>query len=107
MLFDEPLHGLTSRQEQPNASFEGEWSEGWDLFQEGHAQRDGFFDISNGVDETEGVGVCEIDEMLVEDFIGAITHQQVSKGSGSVLFLFHNAPRLFGDGLEVFFRELI
>ena len=81
MLFDEPLHGLTSRQEQPNASFEGEWSEGWDLFQEGHAQRDGFFDISNGVDETEGVGVCEIDEMLVEDFIGAITHQQVSKGS--------------------------
>lgn len=51
--------------------------------------------------------MCEIDEMLVEDFIGAITHQQVAKGSGPVLFLFHGGPRLFGDGLEVFFSELI
>ena len=49
-----------------------------ELFEKSHTQRNRFFDIPNGVDQAERIRVGEIDEVLIEDLVGAIAHEKVA-----------------------------
>ena len=48
------------------------------MLEQSHAKRNRFFDVANGVDEAKCVRVGEIEEMLVENFVGAIADKEIS-----------------------------
>ena len=107
MLFVELFHISTSREQQANTCFQCEGSEGRYLFEQSHAKRYWFFDIAYGVDEAQCVWMCEIEKMLVQNFVSAIANQEIAQGPCSVLLFLHGIPWLLCDDFEIVLTQTI